>query len=225
MDWNCTFTEERLSDYLDGQMTPEESAAFSTHATSCANCARLMKQVGGLVREMQRLEPVREPAQLVLKILAATTGARPEKQGWKRMFEWVPVLWQPRFAMGAVTVAASLVIVFHFVGVTPGKLKRTDLSPAGLVHSANRQVHLAYARSAKFVNDLRVVYEIQSALQRPPEPQVTPASEPEPKSDSPSSNPDQKSQTEPRPRSQVHNSVMLAFLSTDPFTSFTRSAR
>jgi len=225
MDWNCTFTEERLSDYLDGQMTPEESAAFSAHAAGCAQCTRLTEQVSGVLQRMQRLEPVREPAYLVSKILAATNGARPEKQGWKRMFDWVPTLWQPRFAMGAVTVAASLIIVFHFVGVTPSKLKRTDLSPAGLVHSANRQVHLAYARSAKFVNDLRVVYEIQSALQRPPEPQVTPVSEPEPKSDSPSSNPDEKSQVEPRPRSQVHNSVMLAFLSTDAFTSFSRSVR
>ena len=31
MDWNCTFTEERLSDYLEGKLLPAEAAAFSAH--------------------------------------------------------------------------------------------------------------------------------------------------------------------------------------------------
>jgi len=215
MNWNCTLTEERLSDYLDRQMAPEEAAAFSAHAAGCNGCTRLVAQVGGLVRSMQALEPVREPSYLVSKILGATTGARPEKPGWKRRLGWVPMLWQPRFAMGAVTAFAALLIVLHFGGVTPGKVKRADLTPAGMWRSANRQVHLAYARSVKFVNDLRVVYEIQSALQRtPPAQEQEPASEP--KSESPSSRPEQKSQTEPRPRSQVRTGIMVAALLNEP---------
>ena len=31
MNWNCTLTEERLSDFLEGALSPEENAAFSAH--------------------------------------------------------------------------------------------------------------------------------------------------------------------------------------------------
>ena len=35
MDWNCAFTEERLSDYLDGKLSPAEAAALSAHSAGC----------------------------------------------------------------------------------------------------------------------------------------------------------------------------------------------
>ena len=166
MNWNHAETEERLSDYLDALMTPEESAAFSSHAARCTECARLLRQVGGLVAQMRAVELLPVPALLDRKILDATLGSRTPREGWKRMFAWAPILWSPRFAMGAVTVVAVFAIVLHTAGVTPGKFKRADLSPVNMARSANRQVHLAYARSAKFVNDLRVVYEIQTRLRQ-----------------------------------------------------------
>jgi len=221
MNWNHAETEERLSDYLDGLMTPEESAAFSSHAARCTECARLLRQVGGLVAQMRAVELLPVPALLDRKILDATLGSRTPREGWKRMFAWAPILWSPRFAMGAVTVVAVFAIVLHTAGVTPGKFKRADLSPVNMARSANRQVHLVYARSAKFVNDLRVVYEIQSALQRSPEPPPSANPEPQPKSESPSSSPDQKSQESPRPRSQTRSAPMLAFV----LSEFTRSPR
>jgi len=221
MNWNHAETEERLSDYLDGLMTPEESAAFSSHAARCTECARLLRQVGGLVAQMRAVELLPVPALLGRKILDATLGSRTPREGWKRMFAWAPILWSPRFAMGAVTVVAVFAIVLHTAGVTPGKFKRADLSPVNMARSANRQVHLVYARSAKFVNDLRVVYEIQSALQRSPEPPPSANPEPQPKSESPSSSPDQKSQESPRPRSQTRSAPMLAFV----LSEFTRSPR
>jgi hypothetical protein len=36
-----------------------------------------------------------------------------------------------------------------------------------LARAANRQAHLVYAHGAKFVNDLRLVYEIQSRFSAP----------------------------------------------------------
>jgi anti-sigma factor RsiW len=220
MNWTCTQTEERLSDYLDGLMTPEESAAFSSHAARCTECARLLRQVGGLVKQMKAVELLPAPELLNKKILDATLGSRAPREGWKRFFAWMPVLWSPRFAIGAATVAAVLAIVLHTAGVTPGKLKRADLSPVSMARTANRQVHLVYARGAKFVNDLRVVYEIQSALQRTPEPQPSTEPESQPKSESPSDSPDQKSQTAPKPRSQLRSEPMLALLLTECTRSY-----
>jgi hypothetical protein len=135
-------------------------------------------------------------------ILAATLGPRKQKPVSEGRFGWLPAIWQPRFAMGMVTVAASILIVFHAAG-SPGT--KTSLSPVNLVRGANRQIHLTYAHGAKFVNDLRVVYEIQSRLSSQPESMSEPISVPVTK---PSGNhqPGQEQQqpsTEPREKSET----------------------
>jgi Putative zinc-finger len=215
MTWTCTNSEERLSDYLDGKLSAEESASYVAHAARCADCGRLLADVGGMVRGMHALEMLPEPPHLAQNILNATLGPRAKTRGWQRWFAWIPILWQPRFAMGLATVAASFVIVFHTAGITPAKIRKADLSPANLYRTVNRQVHLTYARSAKFVNDLRVVYEIQSQLQPAEEPAPLPAAGPESDrpSHAPAPNPQQKSeQKPPRDRSQVRNASMFALL-------------
>jgi anti-sigma factor RsiW len=215
-DWNCARTEERLSDYLDGTLSPAEAAEFSAHAGSCDPCGRLVAQVGGLVHQMRALDALEVPPHLIPKILESTLGPRrTHSAGWRRAFAWIPQLWQPRFAMGVITVAATLLIVLYSAGMSPAKLKKADLSPANVLRTANRQVHLTYARSAKFVNDLRVVYEIQTRLQpdAEPSPSITPAPAPQQNSTPPSVNPQEKSQTSPHPgHTQARNGTMLASL-------------
>jgi hypothetical protein len=226
MNWNCAQTEERLSDFIDGLMTPEEAAVFSVHIGSCVDCSQLYRSVSGLVNQMQALPSLQQPEPLIARIVAATLGSRPEKQGWKRWFSWTPAIFTPRFAMGAATVAVLLVVVFRVIGVTPGKIKRADLSPASIARSANSQVHLDYARSAKFVNDLRVVYEIQSAFQRTQDqpPSMAPQSAPQEEHQSAPapSNPQEKSQKDAHPRSQIQNGVMVAWIVAVDFPRSTR---
>jgi anti-sigma factor RsiW len=214
-DWNCALTEERLSDFLDGILSPVEAAAFSAHASGCDACGKLVAQVGGLVHQMRALDALEAPPQLIPKILESTLGPRTQSAGWQRWFAWIPQLWQPRFAMGVITVAATILIVLYTAGMSPTKLKKADLSPTNVFRTANRQVHLTYARSAKFVNDLRVVYEIQTRLQpdAEPSPSTTPAPAPQQNSQPPSVNPQEKSQTSPHPgHSQSRNGTMLASL-------------
>jgi Putative zinc-finger len=201
MDWNCTLTEERLSDYLEGKLSPVEAAAFSAHMASCAKCTETVAQVSGFVNQMHKLEMLEEPPQLIARILDTTLGPRTQKESWRQWFGWISVVWQPRFAMGLAAAVASVVIVSYAAGLTPAKLKKADLSPTNVLRAANRQAHLTYARGAKFVNDLRVVYEIQSKLQ--PEPEPMPVSNPAPAPEEehnlipPNSTPQQKSQSSP----------------------------
>ncbi len=213
MDWNCKLSEERLSEYLDGLLSPAEAATFATHAAGCSNCAQLLSKVNGLVGQLHQLEELEAPPLLVQNILDATIGPRTKKAGWTKWFAWVPALWQPRFAMGAITVAASFAIVIHTSGVTPAKLKKADFNPISIARSANRTAHLTYARSVKFVNDLRVVYEIQSRLQPGPDPLPASAPLPEQQTHPPSTAPQQKSEKDPpRDRSQLRNESMFAML-------------
>jgi anti-sigma factor RsiW len=206
MEWNCTLTESRLSDFIDGTMSREEAAAFSAHAAACADCAKLVAAVGGLVTQMQKLEPLAAPPMLVKRIIDATSGPQKESASWKNWFAWAPALLHPRFLMGVGTVAATILILLYTTAGSPVHWKHADLSPTTVLRTANRQAHLTFAKSAKFVNDLRVVYEIQTRLQPESEPSQAPRQE----NQSPSK-PQEKSQTSPNPgHSQARTGTMLA---------------
>jgi hypothetical protein len=168
MEWNCTLTEDRLSDYLDGTLTLEEAT----------------------------------------RIINATSGPRKESKGFKNVLAWRPLVLRPRFVMSLVTVAATILILLYTTGMTPQHLKHADLSPSTMVRSANRQAHLTFAKSVKFVNDLRVVYEIQTRLQ--PEQEPSP-SRPTSEENTPSGKPQEKSQTTPHPgHSQARSTALFA---------------
>lgn len=211
MDWNCTVTEERLSDFLEGQLSAEDVTAFAAHRKTCVACGNLLAQVGGMLNSMHRLEMVEEPAGLARKIATATLGpkaSRERKQGW---LGWASALWQPRFAMGLATVAACCIIVVQAGGLTPKKLSRANLSPGDILRAANRDIHLTYAQGAKFVNNLRVVYEIQSRLEPGPQQQQ----KPEPPRQQPhSTNPQEKSETHQGHSGTARDEVLFAAITT-----------
>jgi len=216
MDWNCAEIEERLSDSLEGRLTPEEAQAFSAHVAGCANCQELAANVRELVRGMERLEMVPEPAGLTRRILDATLGPREHVSAWERWTRWTQAIWQPRLAMGAVTLGAMALIVFQMSGLKFSRLRHADLNPVTIVNAADRQVHMVYARSARFVNDLRVVYEIESRLQPQPEaaPEMQLPSPPQQQPQSPGTNPQQKSENDKRhDRSQLRTAALVAMLS------------
>lgn len=215
MNWNCTQVEERLSDFLDAQLSPEERAEFSVHLATCAACTQLVEQVGGTLSQVHKLEMLEPPPPLVANILAATLGPRTREKSWRGWFTWFPAMPQPRFAIGAAVAALSMVITLHALGASPARLKHADLNPMNLVRSANRHAHLAYARSARFVNDLRVVYEIQTRLR----PEAEPTQEQKPPAPVPSDQ--QKSQGAPHPgRSANRVTQVMAFaLVSDPVRS------
>ncbi|PYU81331.1 MAG: hypothetical protein DMG51_14875 [Acidobacteria bacterium] len=109
---------------------------------------------------LQTLAQVEPPPQLFDAILTATLGPR----SWRRAKRWLRGLQSPRFVYSAVSVAATFVVILTATGFSFRKPKLADLSPATIYHNADRRAHLVYAHSAKFVSNLRVVYEIQTRL-------------------------------------------------------------
>jgi Putative zinc-finger len=209
MDWNCTITEERLSEYLEGQLSAGDAAALDAHTRSCAQCSELVARMGSLLGRMHSMEMVEEPEALQRKILDATLGPRPKKQGWRRWFAWTPAIWQPRFAIGMATVAACAVIVVQAGGVLPTKFHKANLAPGAVLRNVKRQAHLTYAQGVKFVSGLRVVYEIESRLQPQNPPQENP-SQPERNELQPNQkNPQEKSDQRPG-RSQARSDILYA---------------
>lgn len=184
MDWNCTLTEERLSDYLEGALAAEERHACAEHSAECANCAEMLARVGELVGQMHAIEQVREPGFLAHRVINKTSRARTGRHEIASASAWFNLIWQPRFAMGIATVAVTFVILAHAAGPRIGQLRPSDLNPLNLVRAGNRQAHLTYARGEKFVNDLRVVYEIRAMLAAPQAGPSVPQNQAAPKPDS-----------------------------------------
>jgi anti-sigma factor RsiW len=164
MSWTCEQTEARLSDYLDGVLNPAELAEFTAHVPSCARCAPLVASVSDLLTGLHGMEQIEAPPRLVYSILDKTLGPREAFTGWRGMLRWVGGAASLRFAYGALSVAATLILLVTASGFNWRHPKLADLQPAMIYRNADRKAHLAYAETTKFVNDLRVVNEIQSRL-------------------------------------------------------------
>ena len=161
MTWTCEQTEARLSDYLDGLLDPAEWSAFNQHVNTCAVCTPLVAGVAHTLGGLYALEQVDPPPQLETRILLATVGVARSKFDFSA---WLRNLLSPRFVYGAVSVAATVALLLISSGFNWRKPKLADLAPATIYRRADSNLHLVYARSTKFVSDLRVVYEIQSRM-------------------------------------------------------------
>jgi anti-sigma factor RsiW len=160
MNWTCEQTEARLSDYLDGLLQPVEQSAFNLHVNTCERCAPLVAAVARTLGGLYAMEPVEAPEQLENAILTATLGA----PSWRNLRRWLKSLQSPRFVYSMASAAATLVIILTASGFSFRRPKLAELRPATIYRNADRKAHLVYAQSAKFVSDLRVVYEIQTRL-------------------------------------------------------------
>ncbi|HMD32521.1 MAG TPA: hypothetical protein VKG84_11475, partial [Candidatus Acidoferrales bacterium] len=83
------------------------------------------------------------------------------------------------------------------LGINPKKITADDFNPINIYRAADRHAHLTYARGVRYVNDLRVVYEIRSRLE---EASATPAVPPE--------QPERKSTPSPQSEHQLKNDLM-----------------
>ena len=166
MTWTCDQVEARLSDYLDGRLAVAEKAEFEKHEQECAQCGPLVASVKSLVSEMRAMAEVEVPPRLVYTVLDQTLGPRETVTGWKAFLNFIRGLASPKFAYGAASVMATLVILLGASGFSWRKPKLADLSPTNVYLNADRAYHLGRARTVKYFSDLRVVYEIQSRLRQ-----------------------------------------------------------
>ena len=166
MTWTCDQIEARLSDYIDGVLEGAERGEFAAHAESCAHCAPLFASVRSLVREMHAIEELEVPPRLVYAILDQTLGPREKVSSWQVFLSLIRGMATPKFAYGAASIFATLVILVSSLGFSTRNPKMADLRPSAIYRNADRKVHRMYANSIKYVSDLRVVYEIQSRLRQ-----------------------------------------------------------
>jgi anti-sigma factor RsiW len=163
-NWTHEEVEERLTDYLEGLLQPEEHRAFDVHISTCAQCEPLLASVSHLLTDLHSMDEIEPPPRLIYAILDKTLGPRETVTGWRAAFAWLRALANPRVGYGFASVVATLLIVVSSSGFNWRKPRLADLKPATIYRRADQKIHLVYAQGTKFVSDLRVVYEIQSRL-------------------------------------------------------------
>src|SRR6266404_3572724 len=148
MSWTCEQIEARLSDYLDGALMGAERAEFELHVGDCERCKPLVAHVSQLLSGMHAMEQVEAPPRLVYSILDKTLGPRESATGWAAVLGWVRGAASIRFAYGALSVAATLIIFVTASGFNWRHPKLADLRPRTIYRRADSTAHLVYASGA-----------------------------------------------------------------------------
>ena len=180
MNWNCAQLDERLTDYLDGQLTREELAAAEAHARGCPRCGEWLEARRAALW-LHQVEHLESPPGLETRILALTVAPPPRVSFWESLQANWRLVATPRFAMGMTAGMLSVLLVMNLFGVSLRDVRAADLSPGNMYRALNRKAFQTYAWGVRYVNDLRVVYEIRSRLEemQPEATEPPPAASPE----------------------------------------------
>jgi hypothetical protein len=160
---NCAELEQLICDYVDGTLTAERKAEVERHLEACPGCAEVARDCAAAVAFMERAADVEPPPELITRILFDAPWSRkaPAKtRSWlSKLF--APIV-QPRFVMGMAMTILSFSILSKFVPMQ--QLRAADLRPSEVWASLDDRAHRTWARSVKFYENLKVVYQIQTLL-------------------------------------------------------------
>lgn len=166
MNVECPEIEKLMGTYVEGGLTQSEQQEVKLHLKTCEACAQLsidMQSVLSLCKSFPEIDP---PARLMERILVHTIGNY-------KTFTWIeylrelfrPLYSSPRFATGACVAIISLSIVMNALGVNLGEIQWNSLTRRSVVESLYRTVNIAYDNSIRRINDLKILYQIQSKFE------------------------------------------------------------
>ena len=182
---NCAELEILICDYVDGTLPAAEMSAVKRHLDECPSCAELARDSAAAVGFMQRAADVDPPPELITKILFDAPWTKRSKKldafGW--LGKAVGRVVQPRIVMGAAMTILSFSMLSRFIPMQ--QLKPADLKPAAVWAGLDDRAHRAWARTVKYYENLKVVYQIQSLLRewQQQEDEQKPAAAAQPKAD------------------------------------------
>lgn len=77
----------KLSEYIDGAVTPQEQAAIDEHLKACTTCADALAELRKTIEQVKQIEEVEAPAWMTRKIMANVRAEAGEKKGlFQRLF-------------------------------------------------------------------------------------------------------------------------------------------
>jgi len=166
-----TYTTERLSAFVDGELAPAEAAVVRTHAASCAACTAALADLRALVKNARALDVPEPPPTLWPSIEGALD--RRERFGWLTLSNWKP------FAVGAMAGAVAVVLVVFALPllrarpetpVASAPPETPSAAPADpLLNEAEAEFAQAAAAYERSIAKLRTLLEREEARWSPQE--------------------------------------------------------
>jgi anti-sigma factor RsiW len=162
---NCAEIELFICDYVDGTLPAAQKAEVEQHLAVCPACAELARDSAAAVTFMQSAADVEPPPELITKILFDAPWAKEKQKSKPR--EWLralmsPIL-HPKFAMGMAMTVLSLSMMAKFVAPVR-QIRPADLRPSAVWTGIEERAVRTWARTVKFYENLKIVYQIQTTL-------------------------------------------------------------
>src|SRR5262245_2800566 len=156
----CEEAEILICDYAT--LSSGERFELERHLAECPACAELARDSAAALDFIARAADVEPPPELITKIRFDAPWTKPQPRSKVR--GWIggllsPIM-QPKFAMGMAMTILSLSMLWKFV--TPVRqLKPSDLKPAEVWAGLEDRAARTWARTVKFYENLKFVYQIQ----------------------------------------------------------------
>ncbi len=162
---SCADVEILICDYVDGTLSPAQRAELERHFGECPGCAELARDSALAVAFMESAAEVEPPPELITRILFDAPWSKSRHESKVRT--WLsailsPVL-QPKYAMGMAMTILSIAMLARFVAPVR-QPKVEDLRPSRVWAGLEDRAIRTWARTVKFYENLKFVYQIQTTL-------------------------------------------------------------
>jgi hypothetical protein len=144
----CLNVEERLSEYLERTLPPEEMSAVAEHLHDCTACSSLFEEMRAVLADCKAFPSFVPDPDFIERILLRTSG-RPRTRSWRELLQgYLRPMLTPRFAVGAVM--ALLFVIFSANLLKPRVASVASLlSPRLWVQEMDRGVQQIYSQGLK----------------------------------------------------------------------------
>ena len=154
---NCAELEILICDYVDGTLSPGQKAEVERHLAGCPACAELARDSAAALAFIERAAEVEPPPELITRMLFDAPWHK-SRTGWlPKIFNSVL---QPKFALSMAMTILSFSMLFGQVH----QLRPADLQPAKVWADIEDRAYRTWARTMKFYDNLKFVYQIQTTL-------------------------------------------------------------
>jgi hypothetical protein len=179
----CGRWETLLADALDGQLRPEDEAAFTSHMAVCPGCAALFEEARRGREWLEFLSPEPEVPEGLLDRILAQTGPG-QVAGFGLVTEGaavaaMPKPWQrpsfagrvrryaePRLMMTAAMAFFSIALTLNLVGFKFSEVRLSDLRPSAVRSVVTRRIVTASIPLIRYYDHLRFLYQVESSMRQ-----------------------------------------------------------